>query len=358
MKSLSQMLAPIREELIAWWEHGEQDRPLFHAVLPSPGRDETCAPDTDDLERYWYDVDLAVQRAMWEMEHSVYYGVALPCHMPALGSAAMCAALGAQMEYVDKRTMWAHPCCQTLDEVLEITWDPNRRACHYLLEVTRRSAALSHDHHYVAPFPLEGPADILAGLYGTERLMMDMLTHPAAVQRALEHLKRIWIQAFNELQAIIATGGNEGCIGWADIWAPGTTFPMQEDNAYMVSDAVFRQFYLPHIRDIVDAMDYAMWHLDGIASARSHLDTLLSIPKLRAIQWVPDPGREEIREWIPMIRHILDAGKSVEVFCRYDEVDALVNAVGPRGLLIGVREPTHEQMEQLLERYGQAVVGV
>ena len=208
-------------------------------------------------------------------------------------------------------------------------------------------------HHYVAPFPLEGAADTLAGLYGAESLMMDMLSRPAQVKCALEHLKRLWIEVFNDIQALIALGGNEGTIGWAGIWAPGTTFPLQEDNSYMVSDAVFREFYLPHIRDIVDAMDYAMWHLDGIASARSHLDTLLSIPKLRAIQWVPDPGREGIREWYAMIRHILSKGKSVEVFANYEEVDDLVANVGTRGLLIGVNNVTHEQAQRLLAKYSE-----
>ena len=350
MEPLSKMLPPIKDQLIAWWNHEEQERPLF---LMTVGKDGSSpAPDTDDLERHWYDVDLAVEGAMWGMEHTAYYGVALPLHMPALGSAAMAAALGARMEYVDKRTMWAHPTCATLDDALQVTWDPTARACYYLREVTRRSAALSHDHHYVAPFPLEGAADTLAGLYGAEKLMMDMLSRPSEVSRALEHLKRLWIEAFNDIQALIALGGNEGTIGWAGIWAPGTTFPLQEDNSYMVSDAVFREFYLPHIRDIVDAMDYAMWHLDGIASARSHLDTLLSIPKLRAIQWVPDPGREGIREWYAMIRHILSKGKSVEVFANYDEVDDLVANVGTRGLLIGVNNVTHEQTQRLLAKFG------
>lgn len=351
MEPLSRMLPPIKDQLLAWWNHDEQGKPLFLITVSKEA--SSPAPDTDDLERYWYDVDLAVARAIWGMEHSAYYGIALPFHMPGLGSAAMAAALGARMEYIDKRTMWAHPICTSLHDVLQISWDPSLRACHYLREVTRRLALLSHDRYYVAPFPLEGPADTLAGLYGTEKLMMDMLSQPEEVKRALEHLKRLWIEAFNDIQSLIALGGNEGYIGWAGIWAPGTTFPLQEDNSYMVSDAVFREFYLPHIYDIVDAMDYALWHLDGIASARSHLDTLLSIPKLRAIQWVPDPGREGIREWYDLIRHILSRGKSVEVFARYEEVDDLVANVGPRGLLIGVSDVTHEQAQRLLEKYGQ-----
>jgi hypothetical protein len=264
----------------------------------------------------------------------------------------MAAALGAEMRYVDRRTMWAHPVCATLEDALSISWNPEVRGCHYLREVTRRSAALSHDHHYVAPFPLEGPADTLAGLYGTERLMVDMLSRPTEVKRALEHMKRLWIEAFADIQGLIAAGQNEGYIGWAGIWAPGTTFPMQEDNSYMVSDTVFREFYLPHIRDIVDVMDYALWHLDGIASARTHLDTLLSIPRLRAIQWVPDPGREAIREWYGLFRHILSSGKSVEAIARYEEVDDLVANVGTRGLLIAVEGVTPEQAQRLLGKYG------
>ena len=347
MPSLHEILPRIQDRLTAWWEHREQKNPCLLITLP----DERIEPlpETDDLHRHWFDVDYVISHAMRGIERTIYRGVAVPCHFPNLGSAAMAGVVGAHMHYRDKRTIWAYPSCASLEQVLEIELDPHNLFYGTLLEITRRSVALSRDHHLVAPFPLEGPGDVLEGLYGAEKLLVAMLEQPALVERAVAHLERIWIQAFEEVSRLIESAGNPGGIGWAGIWAPGRTFPLQEDFSYMISPAMFRRFLLPSLRNIVDAMPYPMFHLDGTTN---HLDALLEIPGLRAIQWVPGPGREAIRPWYDLIRYILSKGKSVEVFATYDEIDDLVANVGARGLLIAPRDLTPEQAERLLEKYG------
>ncbi len=112
---------------------------------------------------------------------------------------------------------------------------------------------------------------------------------------------------------------------------------------------MFREFLLPALHRIVEAMPYPMFHLDGTTN---HLEALLSIPELRAIQWVPGPGREELAPWYGLIRRIKEAGKSVEVFARPDEIDDLVANVGARGLLIGCSGLSKEEAERLVDRYG------
>jgi len=62
VEPLSRMLPPIKDQLLAWWNHDEQGKPLFLITVSKEA--SSPAPDTDDLERYWYDVDLAVARAI------------------------------------------------------------------------------------------------------------------------------------------------------------------------------------------------------------------------------------------------------------------------------------------------------
>jgi len=88
-------------------------------------------------------------------------------------------------------------------------------------------AVLGGENQFVAPFALEGLTDILAGLYGAENFLMDLIEKPDKVKRAMEHFKRIWIEAFDDINEIIAKNRNQGRIGWVGIWAPGTTFPIQ-----------------------------------------------------------------------------------------------------------------------------------
>jgi len=51
-----------------------------------------------------------------------------------------------------------------------------------------------------------------------------------------------------------------------------------------------------------------------------------------------------------VIRRILAAGKSVQVYGEADEVEGLVDNVGARGLLITV-SASRQEAEQLIDRY-------
>jgi len=149
----------------------------------------------------------------------------------------------------------------------------------------------------------------------------------------------------------MAGSGNLGGIGWGGVWAPGTTFPIQEDASYMISPDMFREFCLPHVRDMVDAMEYPFYHLDGVGQIL-HLDCLLDIQQIKVIQWQPGAGKDLLDQRHDLIRRILAAKKSGQLYAQPDEVDSLVQAVGPRGLLLICPAATHEQAQRLMEKYG------
>jgi hypothetical protein len=67
----------------------------------------------------------------------------------------------------------------------------------------------------------------------------------------------------------------------------------------------------------------------------------------------PGAGKEAIVEWYEVLRRILAAGKSVQVYAEPQEVDALVKNVGAKGLMIKLTNASPEAVAQLLERYPQ-----
>ena len=338
-----------RERLENWWECGEQERPCL--VLAPLAQDHEPMPDTDDLERWWTDLDLQMSRTLWLIENTRFYAEAVPHDYIDFGASAMPAVLGCDMTFVDKETIWAHPVHQTIEEVLESDFDRAYRSGRFYrlaLELTRRSTRLAAGHHYASQFALGGTLDNLAALYGNANLLVDLIEKPQKVKAALERLKRVWIEAFEETQRIIDTAGNGGGIGWAGVWAPGSTFPMQEDISYMVSPEMFREFCLPHIVDCATVMDCGFYHLDGVG-AIPHLDALLEIPEIKVIQWVPGAGKEEMAQWYDLLRRIISAGRACQVYARADEVPGLVENVGSRGLLVTCLGVTEPEARRLLE---------
>jgi hypothetical protein len=341
----------VKDRLSNWWAHGDQEFPCLLAETPKPDYAATV-PDTADLKRFWTDIDFILARNLAHIEATTYHGLAVPFHYIDQGSSAMACALGCPMVFVDKETVWADHCLSSVEEVAELTLDDNHPVYARILELTRRSAAQAKNHHVVAPFALEGMTDVMAALYGMENFLVDLIDQPEAVERAMTNLKRLWLQAFSQVQVEIAKSGNAGGIGWVGIWAPGTTFPIQEDVAYNLSPEMFRRFCIPHIVDEMAVMEYPFFHLDGIGML-PHLDALLEIQNLPAIQWQPGAGKEAIAEWYEVLRRILAAGKSVQVYAEPQEVDGLVKNVGAKGLMVKLTNASPEAVAQLLERYPQ-----
>ena len=349
MEPFDSRLPAIQSRLENWWQSGDQEQPCL--LFASGPVDSTALPDTDDLWTWWTDVNFIIDRLIKRLDGQRYCGDAVPHHYVDLGSSAIAAILGAEMETLDKRTVWAHPTLDSLDQIHDVRVDRDGLFYRVLRETTERSVALAKDHHFVSHFALNGITDTMAALYGTENLLVDMATRPGQVAKAMEHLKRIWVEVFDEFQAILDQTGNRGSIGWAGIWAPGSTFPIQEDFSYMISGEMFRQLCLPHVVEMVEAMECPFYHLDGEA-ALVHLDALLDIQKLRVIQWVPGAGKERIDLWYDVIQRVLEAGKSVQVFAQAGEVDNLLKHVGTRGVLITLTDATEQEAMALCERFG------
>jgi len=122
------------------------------------------------------------------------------------------------------------------------------------------------------------------------------------------------------------------------------------DFSYMVSGDDFRKFCLPAARREMLTTTHNVWHLDGAGCSR-HLDDLLELKELQAIQWVQGAGGSEpIMQWTPLIKKIQSAGKSVMVSLKYHEFEPFINAVPPKGVHLSVEAPDEETAEAVVRR--------
>lgn len=338
----------IRPKIEAWWNYEEQEEPCLiasHLYL-----DSAELPAYRDLIQFWTDVDFMLERQMKIIDHTNYYGLAVPFHYVDYGSSALACFYGSRPKYMDEVTIWADPGYQKIEDVLDTEIDPENGPWKTTLRLLKNSTRLAKNHHMVSLFAFMGMADLLSGLYGTENFLTDLLLKPDLVHRSMNHLKESWINTFFELNNITEQSGNPGTISWPGIWTPGTSFTIQEDTAYMMSPEQFDEFCLPHIHDFVECLEYPFFHLDGIGMIK-HVDSLLNISKLKAIQWQPGAGHESIDQWTDLITKILRAGKSVQVYARAKEVESLVNKVGPKGLLVILTDEKKAPIKEVMEKF-------
>lgn len=103
----------------------------------------------------------------------------------------------------------------------------------------------------------------------------------------------------------------------------------------LISPEHFQEFFLPDIARQAATAGRAFFHLDG-PSATVHIDSLLQLDELQAIQFTPGAGTPSALAWIDMFRRIQTAGKSVLAICPVDEVLDLCEALDPHSLAIWV----------------------
>jgi hypothetical protein len=112
---------------------------------------------------------------------------------------------------------------------------------------------------------------------------------------------------------------------------------LQSDFAYMISPAMFEEFVLPDVEACCERMDHGFYHLDGKGQLR-HLDMLLSLPRLRGIQWIPGDGQPPPECWLPVLKRIRDAGKLCQLYVSPQGAKTIVSELGGRGFALYIME--------------------
>ncbi|MGN1069457.1 MAG: hypothetical protein ACI4P5_03515 [Candidatus Fimadaptatus sp.] len=330
--------------LEAWWNNeGFDARPCIMAWLPSEG----ALPELqygDDA--FWLEPECMLRVRGQYLESITGYGEAARSMYMDFGANAMALQLGARALWSDTSTIWAEPVLSNIRQVAECmpgqSWQAlEHKAIELCLESYGQMALTSS-------YCLGAPADLSAALMGTEKLLYALVDEPEECARAFEHIKRIIADEFALLDDMCRRKGGR-LNGWHGIWAPGATTPLQEDFSCMIGEEMFHRFCVPHIRDLASMTPYSFYHLDGPGALR-HLDALLEIDELRAIQWQPGEGRLRMGEWVNVLKRILDAGKSCQVYACADDVFMLDRELGPERMLYIVTD-TGKNVRELVDRY-------
>lgn len=131
------------------------------------------------------------------------------------------------------------------------------------------------------------------------------------------------------------------------IWSEAPATDLQCDFSCMISPAMFDDLFLPPLRQQTEWVGRTVYHLDGPNAIR-HLDSLLLLPRLSGIQWVPGAGARPMSEWLELLKRILDAGKLLYISCEPNEVEILLKSLPHRGLLLDTRCGSREEADALL----------
>ncbi|HWQ46088.1 MAG TPA: hypothetical protein VN376_04430, partial [Longilinea sp.] len=144
------------------------------------------------------------------------------------------------------------------------------------------------------------------------------------------------------------TGADQPCTTWTPLLSDGKYYLPSNDFSGLVSTPMFAEFFLPLVEQECRFLTHSMYHLDGPGALR-HLDLLLAIPELDAVQFVPPPSDTCFSSWVWVYQRIQKAGKGVQVTCRLDEIDSIMQTLQPQGLYLVVHDvPSRQAAESTL----------
>ncbi len=331
----------------AWWT-GELERALV--VLECLEAQDASTPHyaSTFLGNYGLEacVDALLDLFVIRLEATYYLGDAFPRFWPNYGPGIVAAFAGSGLQAVADTT-WFSPAAEGRISELHATMQAENPWWQRVAEVTRAAVERWGQQLAIGFTDLGGNLDVLAHLRGTQRLLLDLIDSPQEVDRLVDETHHLWLECCEALYAITRLGRGITC--WGPCWSPTRGYLLQSDFSYMVSPRMFERFVVPEISACCEALDYPFYHLDGKGQL-PHLDMLLSMPRLRGIQWVPGDGQPQAEHWLPLIQRIRKSGKLCQVYVSAQGALRILREVGGKGVCLAINETlTPGQGRALLE---------
>lgn len=341
----------IQRDWNAWWA-GELERPLLTLEVTQPNPDH----DWSHLSKWGLDtpVDQVLDNAQRILEATAWLGDAYPKWWVNYGPGTMAAFLGSGLSYTPDTTwFWPLKDVHSLSDIHPV-YDPANPWWRRVLEVTRRAVERWGEQVLVGTTDIGGNLDILASLRGSKELLFDLSDDPEEVDRLVREITSLWLRYYDELYPITSSSGR-GNACWGPVWSPGKGYMLQCDLSYMISAHMFKRFVMPDLTACCEALDYGFYHLDGKGEL-AHLDPLLSIPRLRGIQWQPGDGQPMAEAWPEVLQRIQSGGKLVQVFVTTQGALAIKKELGGKGYLLHIvnERLTLEQAQAFLKAFEAA----
>ena len=342
-----------RQAFVDWWEHCGL---VLYITAPKeePWEPMPEPPSPRDVTEQWTNVDVWAQRSLCNMSRTFWGGAAFPCFWSCIGGPGSLGLFLGAIGHPAPDTLWYEPVITDPDTHPPLKLDRSNPWWTRHMELLRYAVRENHGR-YVVGFPdLVENMDTLAQLRDGQLLLLDLMERPEWVKAKLAEINQAFFEAYDEMYALIRDPWGGSAFAAFELWAPGKVAKVQCDFSCMISAEMFREFVVPPLREQCRWLDYSMHHLDG-TQAMHQLDALLEIEELDAMEWTPQAGIEGggHPRWYDLYRRIKAAGKSVQAIgVKPEEVEPLIDAVGPEGMYIMCSAETEKQARELLRRVG------
>ncbi len=333
----------------AFWDCAIIDRPVAVMTLrrKNPDYPPPPAKQYSQLRDRWLDAEHVAQRALHDTMNTLYLGDALPTAWPNLGPEVFSAYFGTEMEY-GEGTSWSIPSISDWDNTDHVKFFEDNFYWKKTKEMTDALLEVGKGKFYTGYTDLHPGGDCLAAFRDPLNLNIDMIDNLDHVKSMREKVDDVFIQVFNYYVDYLQ-GHGQAITTWAGPVSTRRWHVPSNDFSCMISKEMFDDTFLPGVARECRNAEASMYHLDG-PNALKHLDSLLEIPELNAIQWICGAGNGRATDWFHIYQKCQAAGKGIQLSAEADEIDAIIENLKPEGVWLWVSVKSEEQADEALKK--------
>lgn len=336
------------KRVYAWFEGAIIDRPPVRFMAHNAFVDQANqAYPSGDLRDRWFDAEFQVETFIKSIEGQTFHGETFPVFWPNLGPEVYAGFYGAELQYGEV-TSWSIPLVRDWDDVARLKLDMDNVYLRKLDEITRCALERCAGRFLVGYTDLHPGVDCAAAWRDPQQLCMDMIEAPERVKALIEIAIRDFETIYEHFDSLLKEH-RQLSVSWMGIPSFGRMHIPSCDFSSLISPAMFAEFCLPVLQREVRTMTHNVFHIDGRGVAK-HLDAILSVPEVHALQWVQGVGSDQpIMQWVPFIQE-MQARAPVIVDLNKHELDAFMEAVDPEGIFLWIATENEEEELELLKR--------
>lgn len=306
-------MAQVMDTHARWWQ-GTLDRPLCRITLMDayPAAKRTPAPILSQVScaDFQWTPEQLIDALDEQLSQQEYLGDAFPIvNFDAFGPGILAAFCGAQLDN-SSGSVWFFPREKKEIGDIHLQYDPDSLWAQRIKAIYRAGIERWQGTVIMTMPDLGGVMDVAAVFRGSENLLMDLYDEPEEVHRLNKEIQSAWYAAFQDLSQVLQPQG--GYSDWSGLVSRDPSYIIQCDFSYMIGNEMFREFVLPTLEEDTRRLHNIIYHLDGVGELK-HLDDLLALPRLNAVQWIYGAGQPSAPHWLDVYQKIQRSGKQMMI---------------------------------------------
>ncbi|MDI6619175.1 MAG: hypothetical protein QME45_10970 [Clostridiales bacterium] len=336
-----------RKERYEQYWNLENKTPILYITSPKENANYDKSLYNVPSDTYWFDPSWKIKAIRDDFNNTYFGGDSFPYVSPSLGPDIMSGFLGLKIIYNEASSWVEHKDCH-LSELANLKFDKENN--FYFNKMTEMLKAFTEDakngDYIVGMVDLNPGADGIASLIGADKLCFEMMDNPDDVDMMSRKILDLYKYVYTYFDNIVTKyqGGNTN---WLGVYSDIPWYFISCDFMCMVSPKSFDRFLDWEIRERVKFHKRSMFHLDG-ENAVVHLDKILKIDDLTAVEVQATPYVHCAKIWVEYIKKIQDAKKCVWIEAKNEEdIKVLMENCKPEGLFIKTWADSEEKAKKI-----------